>query len=338
LIKEELPEGDFHVQEERRLAYVGMTRAMDKLYLTAADYYGEGKREKKLSPFIFEALGEKADKGAEEPKLIQQSLISYNNKESQVTHNGSPVTIDYLSFSRIDTFLICPLHYKLRYILGIPTPPSPAQSFGTSVHTALKKFYELDKKRNKDELLKALEKTWIKEGYKNKKHSEEALAKAKDYLSGYFDGQYNSEQQVVALEEPFSIPLKMKDKNLSIGGVMDRVDLLPDGSIEIIDYKTGSSVPSQKDVDKNMQLSIYALAATKIPHAPFVKTPDKVKLSLYYFEEQKKLTTTCTAKELEEVVKEIFKIRKEIEESDFVCSGHHLCQNDCEYSAFCKAE
>ena len=59
LIKEVLPVGDFHQQEERRLFYVGMTRAKEKLFLTAADYYGEGKREKKLSPFVYEALGDK---------------------------------------------------------------------------------------------------------------------------------------------------------------------------------------------------------------------------------------------------------------------------------------
>ncbi|MCX6705535.1 MAG: ATP-dependent helicase, partial [Candidatus Woesebacteria bacterium] len=60
LIKEVLPKGDYHEEEERRLFYVGMTRAKERLYLTAADYYGEGKRGKKLSPFIFESLGEKA--------------------------------------------------------------------------------------------------------------------------------------------------------------------------------------------------------------------------------------------------------------------------------------
>ncbi len=47
LVKEILPAGDYHEQEERRLFYVGMTRARDLLYLTGAKYYGEGKREKK---------------------------------------------------------------------------------------------------------------------------------------------------------------------------------------------------------------------------------------------------------------------------------------------------
>ncbi|MEK7164060.1 MAG: ATP-dependent helicase, partial [Patescibacteria group bacterium] len=54
LIKEKLPELDFHLQEERRLFYVGMTRAKSKLCLTASDYYGETKRAKKVSLFVGE--------------------------------------------------------------------------------------------------------------------------------------------------------------------------------------------------------------------------------------------------------------------------------------------
>ncbi|PIZ98091.1 MAG: hypothetical protein COX78_03850, partial [Candidatus Levybacteria bacterium CG_4_10_14_0_2_um_filter_35_8] len=53
-IKEILPSGDFHLEEERRLFYVGMTRAKSLLFFTAAQYYGEGKRERKISPFVFE--------------------------------------------------------------------------------------------------------------------------------------------------------------------------------------------------------------------------------------------------------------------------------------------
>jgi len=55
LIKDVLPSGDFHLQEERRLFYVAMTRAKDELYLTSALDYG-GKRVKKPSRFVIEAL------------------------------------------------------------------------------------------------------------------------------------------------------------------------------------------------------------------------------------------------------------------------------------------
>src|SRR3989304_8178047 len=56
LIKEILPSGDFHLKEERRLFYVGMTRAKDLLFLSASSFYGECKRERKISPFVYEAL------------------------------------------------------------------------------------------------------------------------------------------------------------------------------------------------------------------------------------------------------------------------------------------
>src|SRR5260221_4842123 len=55
LIKDLLPTGDFHEQEERRLFYVGMTRAKERLYLTSAEDMG-GKRKWKVSQFVLEAL------------------------------------------------------------------------------------------------------------------------------------------------------------------------------------------------------------------------------------------------------------------------------------------
>src|SRR5258708_19927241 len=55
VMKDTLPTGDFHEQEERRLFYVGMTRAKERLYLTSAEDLG-GKRKWKVSQFILEAL------------------------------------------------------------------------------------------------------------------------------------------------------------------------------------------------------------------------------------------------------------------------------------------
>ena len=50
--------------------------------------------------------------------------------------------IDYLSYSQIETFQTCPMHYKLKYIYKVPTPPSASQSFGTAMHATLKEFFE----------------------------------------------------------------------------------------------------------------------------------------------------------------------------------------------------
>ena len=115
------------------------------------------------------------------------------------------------------------------------------------------------------------------------------------------------------------------------------MDKLPGGKIEIIDYKTGANIPTQKEIDHNLQLTFYALAATGINEEPFNKKPENIKLSLYYFDNQKKISTTRTGKQLKEAIKEIIKWREEIEKSDFKCSGHFFCKN-CEYSLMCRAD
>ena len=360
LIKEVLPVGDYHIEEERRLFYVGMTRAKELLYLTAADYYGEGKRGKRLSPFIFESLGDKAVTSEQSvAKVDQLSFLDYESKmkpAEALAKVGEALHIDYLSYSQIETFEICPLHYKLRYIYKVPTPPSASQSFGTSMHATLKDFYEIAQndrshfaKASRDHLenliLQILEKGWIKEGYKDKKHEKDFFEKGKLYLSGFLKDEFNPKNLPVTFEQPFVLPLRslarrgvVPSASLKIGGKIDRVDQLADGSIEIIDYKTGATIPSQSEVDKNLQLSFYALAASSIPQPPFGIKPEKIRLSLYFLDNQEKISTTRTKEQLKEAVAEIFKVRGEIEKSDFKCSGHLFCQSKCEYSLFCKSE
>lgn len=339
LIKEVLPVGDFHLGEERRLFYVGMTRAKERLYFTAADYYGEGRREKKLSPFIFETLGDGAV-SSEQPKVkaSQLSFLDYRSHQRSVANDQPALHVDYLSHSQIETFKVCPLHYKLKYILKVPTPVSASASFGTAMHATLKNFYEnvaAGAKPTEKLIYELLDKNWIKEGYKSKRHESDFFSKGKIYLSGFLKHGFDPKKMPIALEQPFVVPL---GKDLKIGGRLDRVDDLGDGTIEIIDYKTGATIPTQRAVDLDLQLSFYALAATKIPTEPFGKTAREIKLSLYYLDGQEKISTVRTEKQLEEAVEEIYKVRDEIEKSSFKCSGHMFCQTDCEFSLFCKSE
>ncbi len=338
LIKEVLPKGDYHEEEERRLFYVGATRAKEKLYLTAADYYGEGKRGKKLSPFIFEALGGKTVNSEQLSVNSEQlSFLGYTPHSSPITVHQSPLHIDYLSYSQIETFKTCPLHYKLRYIYKVPTPQTASQSFGTVMHATLKEFYQeiLNAKKANDKLiLELFKKNWIKEGYLSKQQEGKFFKKGEDYLKGFLKEGFNPKVKTVALELPFVVPL---GNNLRVGGKIDRIDQLKGGSIEIVDYKTGATIPSQKEVDNNLQLSFYTLAATKIPTQPLGKLLDKIKLSLYFLDSQEKITTERTKEELEKAIEEIFKVRDEIEKSEFKCSNHMFCQNKCEYSLFCKS-
>jgi DNA helicase-2/ATP-dependent DNA helicase PcrA len=344
IVKEVLPSGDFHLQEERRLFYVGMTRACDALFLTAADYYGEGKRVKKMSQFIFEALGDNVLSAEKEEDLGEQlSLLDYAPALDMphTAYHIPDVHIDYLSYSQIETFRLCPLHYKLRYILHVSTPTAPAQGFGVSIHASLKNFYEAIKAGERpsvDLLLEKLSDVWIKEGYATIEHEAIALHTAGQYLSEWYKKEFNKSVLPILLEQPFVLDITKKgERPLKIGGVIDRVDQLEENKIEIIDYKTGATVPTQRQVNTNLQLTFYALAATQIPNYPFGKKPNEVKLSLYYFETQTKFSTTRTQAQLEEAKEEIFKMREEIEKSDFTCAKNLLCDN-CEYALFCRAE
>lgn len=339
LVKELLPKGDFHQQEERRLFYVGMTRAKDKLFLTAANYYGEGKRDKKLSPFIFEAIGDRAAASEIKSEEKQLSFVDYQEKifnksvEKNITKS---LHIDYLSYSQIETFKICPLHYKLRYVYKIPSSPSPAQSFGNSFHLTMKNFYEMVQKKqkpDKDMLYKILEENWIKEGYLEKSHERSSFNKAKKFLNYYLENYFDPKVTPLSLEQKFTVRID----NLLIGGKIDRVDLFAD-KLRIIDYKTGSHSLTQREADRDLQLSIYALAATSIKDYPFKNiNPEKIELMLYYFEDPKIVVTSRTRKQLEEAKKIILDYKKQIEESDFKCSKSILCRS-CEYKLFCNVE
>lgn len=338
LIKEILPAGDHHLQEERRLFYVGLTRAMERFYLTASNYYGEGKREKKLSPFIFETLGEDVVATENQDDTKQLSFVDFFEKKAKKGKkektNKLPFHVDYLSYSQIQTFKICPLHFKLKYILKIPTPITSSQSFGNSFHNTMKSFYDAIKKgedATEELLFSILEKNWINQGYMNKKHEKKSFEKAKKFLSYYLKELYDPKNLPFATEEPFLVKLD----GLRIGGKIDRINIAGE-KLHVIDYKTGSTPLTQKQADKDLQLSFYALAATKIDQKPFGKKPKNIKLSLYYFDPPQIVTTARTKEMLEDAQKEILGYKKQIENSDFECSGHYFCQN-CEFKTLCNA-
>ncbi|MBL7150378.1 UvrD-helicase domain-containing protein [Candidatus Microgenomates bacterium] len=332
LIKEILPSGDHHEQEERRLFYVGMTRAKDRLYLTAANYYGEGKREKKISPFVYEALGKIKGQGI---KNKGQGKLSFDYKQAKKqpypTYH-TPYTISSLSYSQISVFNTCPLQYKYKYFLKIPIPLSMAQSFGSSIHRTLKDFYQmvLKKKKPKEKnLLNFLEKNWVPLGYASKIHEKKMLHRGKKMLKSFYQKAYDSKVNLLDLEKPFSFPLTNR---LKIKGIIDRVDQLKNNQIEIIDYKTGKT-KTQKEIDQDLQLTIYAMTA--VDKGIYGKKPEDILLSFYFLDNQEKISTKRNSQQLKKAKQELIKKAKEIEKSDFPPTPSKLC-DFCEYRLLCE--
>ncbi|MDD5098722.1 MAG: 3'-5' exonuclease, partial [Candidatus Pacebacteria bacterium] len=151
LIKEVLPEGDFHLQEERRLFYVALTRARKGLFLAWALDYG-GKTLKKPSRFLIESnlIHEEA---LSKQKFSRSSSFcsskGANNgfkkesKETEITDGIKEYLPDHFSFSQIASFNNCPLQYKFSHIIKIPSKGRPNFSFGKTIHNTLYHFAKI---------------------------------------------------------------------------------------------------------------------------------------------------------------------------------------------------
>ena len=161
LIKESIPEGDFHIEEERRLFYVGMTRAKKLLYLTWAKDYGL-KRLKKVSPFVLEALDlpslpDEVQKASALEEIQRYAPYTSKRPVSPKIKEKGPLS---LSYSQVDAYLTCPLRYRFGTIMRIPVLPHHNLAFGrvchNSIHYYLKKKM-LGKTVSEEELLRG----WI---------------------------------------------------------------------------------------------------------------------------------------------------------------------------------
>lgn len=270
LVKEILPEGDAHLMEERRLFYVAATRAKRFLFLTWADDYG-GTTNKKPSRFLVElGLEEKIKKAPPAGEVFftkQPPLLGLKTKL---------IIPDTFSFSQISCFLHCPLEYQFKYVYHLPLPGEAQLSFGITIHKTLEKYLKHlvqintlvqpdlfgSKKTGQVELPKKelLEKyyaeSWVDDWFPDKINKEEYRKRGIRYLDNFFRKFSDDPKLPKFLEKPFKLRL---DKFKFVGKI-DRGDLNPDGSISIIDYKTGAARGKLSSVDKQ-QLLIYQWAA-----------------------------------------------------------------------------
>ncbi|MBU1916296.1 ATP-dependent helicase, partial [Patescibacteria group bacterium] len=248
LTKEIVPDGDMHLEEERRLFYVAMTRARDGLFLSSAEDYG-GKRQKKLSRFLME-LG--FDKPEIAPSLRRLAEIQIEPEESNEHPVDRMVTPTSFSFSQLEAYYKCPLQYKFAHVLRLPIFGKAVMSFGKTIHATLERFMnELacresqtqkslftteETKGSKKlavsqtELLKIYEDCWIDEWYRSGKEREDFREVGRKMLTNFYEGIVTDRPKPHLLEKSF----RLKIAGYMFHGKIDRIDLLPDGSHEII--------------------------------------------------------------------------------------------------------
>ena len=278
MMKAVLPTGDYHQQEERRLFYVGMTRARRELYLTSASDYG-GTRERKVSQFVLEALDlprdatrpfkarpvEEIEHFAPAPEAVEALLVPLA-PDAEIT----------LSHKQIDDYQTCPLKYFNVHVKRIPIRRHHAVAYGAVVHKVVEYYLTRRAVGNYtplDDLLAIYERAWAgedilhdrpgvsrepAEGFLTREHEEARKAAGRDALRRFWNQEEADGVKPTYVEKEFGFTLGPN----RVRGRYDRVDEDLLGTV-IIDYKT-SEVTRQKDADRrvagSLQLKMYALA------------------------------------------------------------------------------
>jgi DNA helicase-2/ATP-dependent DNA helicase PcrA len=162
-----------------------------------------------------------------------------------------------LSASDIDTYRTCPLKYKFARVFRIPQEPTIHQRFGIVVHQVLERFHGREESSGSlPELLGLLDAAWRRGGFGDSEEERQLRGKAATALSRYHERFQVDDARPMWFERAFTFKLGPH----LLRGRVDRVDLLPGGEYELIDYKTGRPKSEAQLLD-DVQLSLYAVGA-----------------------------------------------------------------------------
>jgi len=325
LIKDIKPTGDVHLQEERRICYVAMTRAKKELYLTSAQDYG-GQRKKKLSRFLIEMGFKESDPSFTKEKKNSRFEKSETIKPKPVKNKYLP---DHFSFSQLAAFEKCPLQYKFGFVLKIPVRGKSVFSFGKTMHGTFHDFLKnTDKNTDFKTLSDLYEKNWIDEWYESKKQKEEYYKSGQRMIKDFYEDFKKNPPKILEVnDEPaLELPFTLKIGGYNLYGVIDRIDDLKEGP-KIIDYKTGK--PKEKlDAEAKSQLLIYQIASEEVLKI----TPTQ--LAYHYLENNTQAVFLGSKKEIEERKKKILEDSEAIKNSNFEPTPGWQCEY-CDFKDIC---
>jgi len=160
-----------------------------------------------------------------------------------------------LSASDIETYRACPLRYKFARVLRVPQEPTLNQRFGILVHQVLERYHQGEGESLPD-MLGLLDAGWRQHGFSSSEEEQQLRSKAGAALRRYHQRIAEEPVQPVWFERAFAFQMGPH----TLRGRVDRVDLLPGGGHELIDYKTGRP-RSAAALKEDVQLSLYAVAA-----------------------------------------------------------------------------
>jgi DNA helicase-2/ATP-dependent DNA helicase PcrA len=349
LMKEEKPRGDFHIQEERRLFYVALTRARERLTLTTvvhrrskpSVFLDDILMEPKLLRGDVQQLSPKASsqgEAAPAPRPEDASLFDPEGDRARVNSRIARWAESYrppvdeplrLSASTIDTYQLCPQKYLFQRVWGIREGPHAAPSFGSVMHTTIRQLMTgLRKKRRLpfEDVEAIFRREWSSAGFEDAYQEEEYKKDGLEQLRAFHASCVASPPEMIAQEKFFELPM---DDNVVITGRIDQVNRLGPNQDEIVDYKTGRP-KLEPQARKSLQLSLYALAAREVLDL------NPVRLTFYNLQSNEAVFTSRGEKELDQAREVVQEVAAEIRAGQFPAHPGFLCRS-CAYQPLCPA-
>ncbi len=236
-----------------------------------------------------------------------------------------------LSASDLDLYLTCPLKYKFRRVFGIPQEPTINQRFGILIHSVLERFHKDATEGEAGDgglagLMDLFESGWRRSGFGSSDDELQFRDRAREAMRLYWERERDSEGKPAWLERKFDIRIGPHQ----VRGRVDRVDRLPDGSYELIDYKTGER-RSEAQLENDLQLALYRLAAREAWGL------EAGTGSYYYVLDADKVAAPVRADDAERVERTVLEVGEGVLGQDFEPRPSPTTCGWCDYRLICPA-
>ncbi|HTU02359.1 MAG TPA: PD-(D/E)XK nuclease family protein, partial [Candidatus Sulfotelmatobacter sp.] len=330
------PAGDSHLAEERRLFYVGVTRAKDELIMTSAREHG-GRRAKRVSRFVLEALDLPPSVPAPLKASPLEAIARHAPRVEEPVERLPPMPEDEilsLSHYQVDDYLTCPLKYKYIHVLRVPIREHHSVVYGKALHEAialyLKRRQVTGRGATVAEVLDAFERAWQPAGFLSREHEELRLEEGRQVLRRFVGREESRDTAPASVERPFAFWLEAT----KVVGRWDRLDRRETG-MAILDYKS-SAVRDQKEADRrareSLQLDIYALAYYEMHDG---QLPAAVEL--HFLESGLIGSAQKTLRDLDTTRAQITRVAKGIRLRAFRATPDYLQCSYCAFREICPA-
>jgi DNA helicase II / ATP-dependent DNA helicase PcrA len=234
-----------------------------------------------------------------------------------------------LSASDLSLYLTCPLKYKFARVFGIPQEPTINQRFGILIHNVLERFHKEPPEDEEDGLrvlTNLFETGWRRTGFGSSDDELQFRDRAREALRLYWERERVAEGVPVWLEKKFDF----KVGEHHVRGRVDRVDRLPDGDYELIDYKTGER-RTEAQLDDDLQLALYRLAAREAWEI------EASTGSYYYVLDADKVAAPTKPDDAERVERTVLQVGEGILGQDFEPRPSPSVCSWCDYRLICPA-